>query len=381
METEAIGQELVMPADESLRTTDPLARRIFEALRNRSLAERRFVLQALRAADTTSEMSASREQAMRSGLQMYRAETGKIPSALKYEAWRKNKNDEGIISAPSIVRRFRTWNRALDTFGIKPMPDPTTLRLLSRGQKISDDDALQALKDCAESLGSDNFSIAEYEIWAKKTLLEREEPGRPIPISKSIATKRFGTFRKAKIAAGLDPETAYHAVGSYSTEQLVEALQEARSEINGRLSSARYSKWRRDKQAAAGEEGETVDIPCQFTIDQRFGGWLKAVALVEDLPIDPHERRGPPVLHADWIAEQLVLAYREIGEPFFISGYRAWSKEKRAGKPDFPPPDDYTVRRRMGAWPRTREMVRQASQSGDLADLTAALEFEGSHEH
>lgn len=361
--------------EESLRTTDPLAKKIFEALRNRSVGERRFVLQALRSAGRSAEMSGAKEQSMRHGLELYQAETGQVPSAHKYETWRRDRNDPGFVSAPSIVRHFRTWNRALDIFGLKPMPDPTSLRLLSRGQRISDEDALRALKDCAKDLGSENFTIAEYERWAKRTLLARTEPGRPLPISKSIFTRRFGSFRKAKIEANLDPENAYHTLSGYSNDQLLDALRKARTEIDGRLSTARYAKWRRAKQAEAGETRETVDIPCGFTIDQRFGGWLKAVALVEDLPVDPHSYRGPPVFQADWIAEQLVLAYQEIGEPFFISGYRGWVKQQRASDPDFPPPDYYTVRRRAGAWPAVRGLVREASGTGELGDLTEALEF------
>lgn len=379
MEIETNTDPDALAGEESLRTTDLLARKIFDALRNRSLAERRFVHQALQAADRSTEMSGAREQSMRQSLELYKAETGEVPSALKYEAWRKEQDDQGLISTSSIVRQFSTWNRALDSLGVKPMADPTSLRLLSRGQKVSDEDALQALKDCAKDLKSDDFSIAEYEDWAKATLLERTRSGRPIPISKSIVTRRFGTFRQGKLAAGLDPETAYHAVSAYSTEQLLEALQTARRELEGRLSSARYAKWRRDKQAEAGEQGETVDIPCTFTLDQRFGGWLKAVALVEELPIDPNEHRGPPVFQADWIAEQLVLAYKEIGEPFFMSQYRRWVKEQKAKQPDFPPPDYYTVKRRAGAWADTRELIREASETGELSKLEKTLEYKGNH--
>ena len=258
------------------------------------------------------------------------------------------------------------------------MADPTALRLLSRGQQISDEEALQALRDCAAALDSDDFTIAQYETWAKQALLKPENKGRRIPISKSIVTRRWGTVRQAKLAAGLDPNSPYHATSAFTDEELIEHLVKARSEIEGRLSTAKYTVWRKGKLEEAKANGEVISIPCSFTFHHHFGGWLKAVAKVEGLPISAHEHRGPPVYTPDWLAEQLLIAYDELGEPFFTSTYISWVREMRKEPDvDFPPPDYTTVTRHGGSWPAIREKVREAVKTNDLTPLIEQLKTGG----
>lgn len=355
------------PAEESVRTSDPLARALFGQLRHRSLHERRFVLQALMSAGRSNAISPQREQMMRVSLLTYFEETGKVPTVGKYDEWRRRQNDPGLCPSGRIIRQFHTWSNALTTLGLAPKPDPSSRRLLSRGQQMSTEQALQALRDCAAALGTDNFTIAAYEKWAKAELQKPENKGRKIPISKSIVTRRFGSVRQAKIAAGLDPDTAYHASSYFTDEEALDSLRRARAEIEGRLSTAKYTIWRKTKQDEARAQGETVNIPCDFTVSNHFGGWLKAVSMVEGLPVTPHEHRGPPVYTPDWLAERLVEAYDEIGEPFFTSSYIKWTRQKRAEEDlDFPPPDYTTITRHGGSWSEVRDKVRAAATTGDM---------------
>jgi hypothetical protein len=366
------------PAEESVRTSDPLARALFAQLRSRTIHERRYVLEALIAANNGGEITSPRMRMMKNSLALYQAETGRVPAKVAYEKWRKEKNDPGLCPVNRIIRQFGTWNRALNDLGIKPMPDPPALRVLSRGQQISDEEVLQALRDCAADLGSDNFTIAQYEKWAKSELLKAENKGRKIPISKSIATRRWGSVRQAKIAAGLDPNSPYHATSHFTDEELIDHLVQARAQIEGRLSTAKYAVWRKAKFEDARQRGEVIRIPCAFTYHHRFGGWLNAVAKVEGLPINPHEHRGPPVYTPDWLAEQLLIAYGELGEPFFTSSYIGWVRDKRRDESaDFPPPDYTTVTRHGRSWPEIREKVRIAQESGDIDPLIEQLKKGG----
>lgn len=370
--------EKVEPAEESVRTSDPLARALFGQLRNRSVHERRFVLDALTAIDNGGEISSARLRTMKTSLGLYQDETGKVPSKVAYEKWRKEKGDPGLCPANRMIRRFSTWNRALNDLGFKAMPDPTALRMLSRGRMISDEQVLQALRDCATHYGTDNFTIAEYESWAKAELQRPENKGRRIPISKSIATRRFGTVRQAKLAAGLDPTSPYHATSKFTRDELLAHLRIARSEIEGRLSTAKYSVWRKAKLEEARKRGEVIKIPCTFTFHIHFDGWLKAVSEVEGIPIQAHEHGGPPIFTPDWLAEQLLRAYGELGEPFFTSSYIKWVREKRKDtNDDFPPPDYTTLTRHGGSWPEIREQVRVAATSGDLTPLIEQLKVGG----
>ncbi|HRV60604.1 MAG TPA: hypothetical protein P5138_08230, partial [Solirubrobacterales bacterium] len=358
------------PAEESLRTSDLLARALFSQLRNRTIHERRYVLEALIAASNGGEMTSPRMRVMKASLAWYQAESGKIPAKVAYERWRKEQDDPGLCPANRMIRHFSTWNRALNDLGIKPMPDPPALRVLSRGQQISDEEVLQALRDCAADLGSDNFTIAQYEKWAKAELLKPENRGRKIPISKSIATRRWGTVRQAKIAAGLDPNSPYHSTGHFTDEELLDQLIGAREQIEGRLSTAKYAVWRKAKLEEARRRGEVIRVPCAFTFHSHFGGWLNAVAKIEGLPINPHEHRGPPVYTPDWLAEQLLIAYDELGEPFFTSSYVQWVRDKRKEVDvDFPPPDYTTVTRHGVSWPEVRDKVRVAIKTGNIEPL------------
>lgn len=381
MASKGIQREVDRPAEESMRTSDPLARTLYAQLRARSVPERRYVLTALMALKCRGEISNARLQMMRSSLATYQAETGKVPAYKAYENWRREKNDPGICPAGRIERQFSTWSRALNDLGIKPMADPTALRILSKGQRISDEEALQALRDCAADLGSDNFTIAEYEKWAKAELVKPENKGRRIPISKSIVTRRWGTVRQAKLVAGLDPNSPFHTASYFSDEELINHLAVARTEIEGRLSTAKYAVWRKGKLEAARERGEALNLPCTFTFHKHFGGWLKAVAKVEGLPISAHEHRGPPVYTPDWLAEQLLIAYDELGEPFFTSAYITWVREMRKEQHlDFPPPDYTTVTRHGGPWPGIREKVREAVSMGSPDPLIEQLKTGGMDE-
>lgn len=360
--------------EESSRTSDPLARALYSQLRNRSIHERRYVLQALLAAGRSRVIAPQRELLMRVSLRTFVEETGQVPSVGRYEKWRKEKNDPGLCPSGRIIRQFSTWSNALATLGLTPKPDPSSRRILSRGQQITTEQALQALRDCAKGLGTDNFTIAQYREWARSELKKPGSKGRQIPISKSILTRRFGSVRKAKIVAGLDPDTAYHASSHFTDEEVLENLRLARDQIEGRLSTAKYTMWRKERQEEARGRGETVSVPCDFTISNHFGGWLKAVSLVEGLPITPHEHRGPPVYTPDWLAERLIEAYEELGEPFFTSTYVKWSRAKRQDETlDFPPPDYTTIKRHGGSWPNIRDKVREAVTSGDMKPLVDQL--------
>lgn len=363
------------PYWETLRTTDPLAKSIFEALRARSRHERRHVLNALVAVGRRLETTSPREQIVRNSLALYTDATKVEPTATKYEKWRKAQDDLGLASASMVVRTYGSWNQGLEALGLKPKPDPTSIALLSRGRKISSDEALQALRDCSAALGTHGFSQREYRAWAIDELHRRNRQGAHLPIAKTLFERRFGSFRMAKQAAGLSPDVAYHSAGTYSDERLIEVLNHARSEIEGRLSGGSYMTWRRQKLEIAQAAGEDLQLPCSFTFGKRFGTWLTAVGTVEKVPVRTHEHGGPPVMEGDWIAEKLVEAYRELGEPFYIGTYREWRKEKLRTNPEYAPPDYYTVRRRMGAWPKVRELVRRASETDDLTELSEALEY------
>jgi hypothetical protein len=81
------------------------------------------------------------------------------------------------------------------------------------------------------------------------------------------------------------------------------------------------------------------------------------------------------------LAEQLLIAYDELGEPFFTSAYITWVREMRKEQHlDFPPPDYTTVTRHGGPWPGIREKVREAVSTGSPDPLIEQLKTGGMDE-
>lgn len=367
-----MSSDVSAPHELSVRTTDPLAQRIFHELRLLSNRDRQFVLDALNSEGTISSPKA---QAIQVGLLLFQRDTGRQLSFNGYEDWRRHKEDQSLFSASAIVRHFGTWNRALGDLGFRGHEDPTALSLLSRGPVASFGEVMAALRACAAALGTDDFTMDEYRDWARRALVERSQPGPAIPLSGSTISKYFGSFRQAKLEAGLKPEVIFHGAGAYSRTELIDNLKVASEEVDGVLSTYRYAAWRKAKQREYMAEGLAVEIPCSATYIDHFGGWLKAVAIVEDSPERSQGHRGPPRYDPTWMASELVRCYQEIGEPFQFNRYQEWAKEERNKGASKPPPDYRTIKTRVGSWKRVKELLRSADESGNLAPLVAALKF------
>ena len=360
------------PHEVSVRTTDPLAQHIFHELRLLSKQDRQFVLDALNSEGTISSPKA---QAIQVGLLLYQRDTGRQLSFNGYEEWRRSQADKSLISASAIVRHFGTWNRALGQLGFRANEDPTAPSLLSRGPVASLSEILGALRACAAALETDDYTMDDYRDWARAVLVERSQKGPAIPLSGRTISKYFGSFRQAKLEAGLKPEVVFHGAGAYSRAELIENLKVASEEVCGDLSTYRYAAWRRRKQQESMAEGLAAEIPCSATYIDRFGGWLNAVSMVEEFPERSQGHRGPPRYDPTWMATELMRSYIEIGEPFRLASYQSWAKDEKMKTGSKAPPDYRTINTRVGSWKRVKELLRAVDESGDHAPLVAALQF------
>lgn len=329
----------------------------------------------LDALNSEGTISSPKAQAIQVGLRLYQRETGRQLSFNGYEEWRRSQSDKSLFSASAVVRHFGTWNRALGDLGFRSTEDPTAPSLLSRGPVASFSEILGALRACAAALETDDFTMDDYRDWARAVLVERSQTGPAIPLSGGTISRYFGSFRQAKLDAGLKPEVVFHGAGAYSRAELIENLKVASDEVSGDLSTYRYAAWRRRKQQESMAEGLAAEIPCSATYIGRFGGWLNAVSIVEDSPERSQGHRGPPRYDPTWMATELMRSYLEIGEPFSLTRYQSWAKDEKTKTGSKPPPDYRTIKTRVGSWRRVRELLRSAGESGDHAPLVGALQF------
>ena len=152
----------------------------------------------------------------------------------------------GRYSCSTIYRRFGGWIRALEKSGLSP----DVIQVHSKGVSLAD--MIEDLKDVSKILGKQTFTSGEYSLHGK--------------YSKDIFFRKFDSWNKALIAAGLEPFDHLlgggekNKVSEYSCLEEIERL------------------W-----IDLGRQPTTTDIKngrskySLHTFERRFGSWRKAL--------------------------------------------------------------------------------------------------------
>lgn len=111
---------------------------------------------------------------------------------------------------------------------------------------VSDEEALNELRQCAKSIGRDTITIAEYE-----------EVGSAHP---SFFQRRFGSWTKALEAAGLEQSRSKIGI---SDDELMNNLKDVWITLA--------------RQPSYGEIKKPLSKYSSGTYEKRFGGWTKAL--------------------------------------------------------------------------------------------------------
>jgi hypothetical protein len=171
------------------------------------------------------------------------------------------------------------WNAALDQANLEAVPD-TMAALPALGPKLTDEELIAALQECARDLG-ETPTTSSYMQWVRRPDVRRR-PGRR-PRSIQVFQSAFATWVAAKEAAGMpreEPRSKVH----YTDEDLFVAFDEVRRQNGGRLPSrTEFAAIRRqiiaEREAAAADQGEpgpSRAFPTDMTCLQRVGGrWLQ----------------------------------------------------------------------------------------------------------
>jgi hypothetical protein len=220
-------------------------------------------------------------------LRAWASERGRAPSSVEWDG----SPDRDIVSA-----RFGGWNVALRQAGLEP-------RFVRR--RWTDEDILDGLRRWEVDHGRPPRSM-------DRVGLNGEYP------SPALVVTRFGSWRQALIAAGLEPGNP----PAVTKEAIIDAL---RSYHASHGQSPTTTAWRDERQ-----------FPVSETIIRHCGSWRAALELAELPPPDPAPR-GPS---DDEILEALRAYRREWGAPPTI---REWNERHR--RPGFK-----LIRGRFGSW-------------------------------
>jgi hypothetical protein len=181
--------------------THPLAQRLFEVLRDRSDDDRRLVFDVL-AERLGHGVPDEKGQAI-GALEACRADTdGQLPSVERYERWRAGGAGRTAPSLGRLRTLFGSWSDALAAMPSVPAADPTTTRLLSRGRRVSREQALAALRAFGSSLPAGAVPTRCAAWAATQVAVDRRAPA-----SQDTIKRIFGSWRRALVEAGLTPSS------------------------------------------------------------------------------------------------------------------------------------------------------------------------------
>lgn len=363
--------------NQSIRTSDPLARAIFAQVRHRSEVDRRFILGALQACE--SHVADERAIAIRDSLERFRLETGREPAYRAYEKWRVAQRDPSLVSGSALVRSFQGWNNAMRAVGFKASPDVKAISLLSVGAPISDDEVLEAARECARALGKRRFSYREYREWAEREARDPASRLAAVPIGHNTMARFGPSWVDLFTAAGLITREEANAARRvhFSDGQLLAALRRAARAVDGRLTYNGYAEWRRRELADAERRGVVIPIPSLDVYGTRFSSWGAALAeagLISEQDIEAVHDVGRPKYENRFIATQLAAAARDLRPKMTREAYLHWRARgpRRLGEPVAP--TARTIASRFpGGWREAVAILASAPPSQVVERLLSAM--------
>jgi hypothetical protein len=249
----------------------------------------------------------------------------------------------------SSIRRWLggSWNDALRRAGLDAVAhgDVTTYRL---GSAISRQEAITAVKDCAQERGS-LPSLSQYLFWAKQPAVRRRSGRRPA--SQGPFDRLFGGWLGALIAADLvDGDAPAHPPSGeagqvrpsgyrFTTAQIHSALVEVAQRIGRAPRTSEYQRERAAMLEQRDASGRPVRaMPSYNVINARYAIWddalidagLQALGGRGTRSRPPKERQSSKRVSDEQILQVLREAYAAVGYPFTTAAYSAWRAEQRA---------------------------------------------------
>jgi hypothetical protein len=346
---------------------DPLAMSLFGVVRDLPTDERRALLIMIdsRLHGVRGERAHSTEQAIPHGGGSQRRTASKRrgksrlkgrPPSMRYAA---NGPDRSSVRAAGA-----------STSSTVSRGKPTTDNLPHTWQVPSDDEILEEMRRCAYDLGPE-FGHDEYRMWALAPQVTN--PDRPAAlIDSSDLVSRFGSYPRARIAAGLEqvPRRLVEKDNEGSFMACVSAIQAAAGDI-GRtriLSASEYMQWRsahlEDKR-----RGRALAPPPEWEIiSDRFGTWpraLSAAGLISPREAVDYQGGEDEQVSDTHIARWLCVAATELGPHMAIDDYDKWRQKQIHDPKAGYPPSQHDVQERFGGWAAAVQTTDAALKTSD----------------
>lgn len=332
---------------------DRLAVAIFRVLRDRSDADRELVLRALERG--SAQAGSEREGICEAGLRACFKELGRPPSRRAYDAWRDGLFVPAEQPSSSLIRTtFGSWPKALDAIDASPAADVLTRRLTARGGQFSRQELIAGLRACAAALEKDDFTQADLLQWAREQ--RQLDPRIRIPTSANTFIRVFGSWRKAKQAAGLQGEE----------QQLVpdidfpRAIQVVANWLGERPTRNSYDHCVRERNRRDG-----VYLPVSATIVAHYGAWadaLLAAGLINETQAAERRRRRVGYLADADVLQFVVTAIAECGSPLTPTRYERWRRSQSGAAGSIPA--SKTIKMRFGSFDAATSRARAVLDGG-----------------
>lgn len=240
---------------------------------------------------------------------------------------KKFNTQDDFVSASSIVRRFGSWGDAKDLAGI----DEDLSKNTGRKEDYEDSEILADIREVYNRGDEDKVTV--------KLMTQYDDVCGP-----TVAVERFGSWKKAKEAAGLeDGRASNEGPKDYDNEEYFEMLRKCEQK-HGKVTQRLFEE--DDEFASAGavsarfNDWDIAKIDGPEDIPESAKGWTKAKALA-GVAEDDSSRQ-------EYTDDELLAMLEECKE-----------KHGKCTAQVFGSDDDYcspeTIQRRFGSWSNAKD--------------------------
>lgn len=372
------------------RAADPLARAIYNLLRDRDRGDQRHVLFAVRGQFTS--YASDRVTLCLNALNVCLSDRGRLSQAI-YDEWRRGQPDPSEWPSSQFIRTTfdSSWSKAMDVAGQEVIGDVLTRRLLAHSRAFTRDEVIASICLYAKEGGS--LTWPAYREWAAVQMQDPKRDLERVVRSMRPIQNHFGSWGKALVAAGLGEAAASRLIARQSDERQPQRRQRG---VTGRrsdysptklkrwlrtgaqelgcsgpeLTMRRYDEWAGRHSAKLLASGRATAIPRSQTLCKMFGSWpqtLQECGLVAEHEVAALVVRRGKRRSDEELLDALAAATASRSAKLTTKEFDEW-RLKKIREEDLvanPPPTSDSIRKRFGGWHAARRRADRRNRSSN----------------